>query len=87
VHEAASYGVPVVATQLLCAQLGWEDQQDLLAAPASDAQAFAKAVVTLYRSEGLWTLIRDNAAERIRTTCGQDVYEQALAASLDRVFR
>jgi O-antigen biosynthesis protein len=87
VHEAASYGIPVVATELLCAQLGWENGHDLLAAPAADPQAFAKAVVALCRFEELWTLIRDGAAKRIRTTCGQDVYEQTLAQVLDPLFR
>jgi glycosyltransferase involved in cell wall biosynthesis len=87
VHEAASYGVPVVATELLRAQLAWENQRDLLAAPGSDPAAFADAVIALYQSEALWTSLRANAAERIRSTCGPDVYEQTLAQILDRVFR
>jgi len=52
VHEAASYGVPVVATTLLRDQLGWEDGQDLLAAAPSDPEAFANHIIALYRTEG-----------------------------------
>jgi glycosyltransferase involved in cell wall biosynthesis len=78
VHEAASYGVPVVATELLREQIGWENQRDLLAAEASDAETFAKFVVALYRSEDLWVSIRRAAAERICDSCGHDAYEQAV---------
>jgi O-antigen biosynthesis protein len=38
VHEATSYGVPVVATELLRTQLGWEHERELLAADATDPQ-------------------------------------------------
>jgi O-antigen biosynthesis protein len=79
VHEATSYGVPVVATELLRGQLGWEHQRELLAADASDPKAFACLVVALYRSEALWTEIRCAAAARIRDACGQDAYEQAIS--------
>jgi glycosyltransferase involved in cell wall biosynthesis len=72
VHEAASFGVPVVATELLREQLGWENQRHLLAADASDAEAFASHVVALYRSEALWTTIRDGAAALIRASCAED---------------
>src|SRR5258708_36516276 len=54
VHEAASYGLPVVATELLRQQLGWEDGQELLAAEATDPAAFARHVVALQRDATLW---------------------------------
>jgi O-antigen biosynthesis protein len=82
VHEAASYGVPVVATELLRGQLGWENQRDLLAAEPNDPQAFASVIIALYRNEELWTHIRQEAAERIRTQCGHEAYQQALAGIL-----
>ena len=82
IHEAASFGIPVVATELLRAQLGWRDRQDLLVADADDPAAFAQHVLTLYRSERVWLGVRAGAAERIRVECGRDIYEDALAAVL-----
>lgn len=82
VHEAASYGVPVVATDLLRRQLAWEDGQDLLASDAADPEAFARQVLALYRSEELWNRVRTGAAERIRTECGRERYAQVLAEIL-----
>jgi O-antigen biosynthesis protein len=82
VHEAASYGVPVVATELLRGQLGWEHERELLAADGSDPAGFAALVVALYRSEVLWTRIRDAAAARIGDACGRDGYERAIGSIL-----
>ncbi len=82
VHEAASYGLPVVATDLLRRQLAWQDGEDLLAADSADPAAFARQVLALYRSEELWNRIRAGAAERIRTECRRETYEQVLATIL-----
>ncbi|HEY3846747.1 MAG TPA: glycosyltransferase [Acetobacteraceae bacterium] len=65
VHEAASFGLPVVATEQLRGQLEWEDGRDLLVAPASDATLFARQVVRLYRDPALWQSLRDTALERL----------------------
>ena len=44
VHQAASCGIPVVATELLRRQLGWIGGRDLVAVDAGDPAAFAHAV-------------------------------------------
>ena len=62
-HEAASFGVPIVATELLAAQLGWDDA--LLAADPADPAAFAAQVVRLYRDQALWERLRAAAAARV----------------------
>jgi glycosyltransferase involved in cell wall biosynthesis len=66
VHEAASFGIPVVASELLRRQLGWENGRELLAADVTDPDAFAGHIISLYQSEALWSNIRVAAAERVR---------------------
>lgn len=66
VHEAASFGVPIVATQLLADQLEWVDGRELLAADAREPERFARQIVTLYRDADLWTGLREAALERLR---------------------
>jgi GT2 family glycosyltransferase len=66
VHEAASFGVPVVASELLCRQLDWENGRELLAADVTNPHAFAGHIIDLYKSEPLWSSIRAAAAERVR---------------------
>jgi len=80
IHEAASFGIPVVATELLRQQLGWEHGQDLLASDPSDPAAFARHVLALYRSEVVWTQMRMRASERIRVECGQETYARVIQA-------
>jgi glycosyltransferase involved in cell wall biosynthesis len=52
VHQAASLGVPVVATFLLAQQLGWENERHLLV--ADSAEDFAAAVSRLFYNATLW---------------------------------
>jgi O-antigen biosynthesis protein len=78
VYKAASFGVPVVATSLLREQLGWRDGVELLSAEADDAAGFAAKVVALYRSEALWTGLRDAAADRLLRDNGREAYVRVL---------
>jgi len=78
VHEAASFGLPVVATDLLRRQLGWEDGVELLAAGAADPAAFARNVVAVQRDEALWLRLRDAALKRVRQDNNREVYAAAI---------
>jgi glycosyltransferase involved in cell wall biosynthesis len=82
VDEAASYGLPVVATDVLWRQLDWEDGQELLAASATDPTAFANQVVMLQRDEKLWERLRSAALERLGRKNSQEAYSAAIAEVL-----
>jgi O-antigen biosynthesis protein len=75
VHEAASHGIPVVATELLCRQLGWTSGRDLLSADANDPAVFAQQIVSLYRNKEQWEHLRGNALTRVRTENTRKLYE------------
>ena len=87
VHEAASFGLPVVATELLRRQLGWIAGQDILAAPATDAAAFAALIVALYRDKALWTRLRDSALVRLSREHNFKDYESTVEGVLNPVLR
>ena len=74
IHEAAAHGLPIVATQLLCDQVGWISGTDMMTAAIEDPQAFAHALVRLYNDETLWKQIRRNALHRIFVENRPDVY-------------
>ncbi|WP_298281745.1 glycosyltransferase [Acidocella sp.] len=63
IYEAASFGVPAVASDLLARQLGWGDE--LLSAPVNDATGFARQIARLYGDEALWAACRERAAARL----------------------
>jgi len=82
VYEAASFGLPVVATDLLCNQMEWTSGSEMLCSGVSDPARFAAHIVKLYRDAELWQRIRANAAARIRAENGRDQYVRALQAVL-----
>jgi len=84
VHSAASYGLPVVATEILREQLGWENHREILTADPTAPAAFAAHIVALYRSEELWQTIRGGAFARLRAENGRAAYTTAVRAALTR---
>ena len=78
VYEAASFGVPVVATELLRQQMNWENGRDLLSADGNDPAAFAKQIIALYQNVALWQRIRDSALDRLRRENSRDQYVEAI---------
>ncbi len=82
VQEAASFGLPVVATSLLAEQLEWHDNQELLAVPTDDPRGMAERIVALYRDETLWQRLRDSALGRLIAENGPETYDQPLVAAL-----
>jgi glycosyltransferase involved in cell wall biosynthesis len=83
VYEAASFGLPVVATDLLCRQMGWQGGIDLLAADSGSPDYFAELVVMLHREPAVWQRLRDNALQRLRAENGLEQYAAAIRAVLD----
>ncbi|HEY5300649.1 MAG TPA: glycosyltransferase, partial [Acetobacteraceae bacterium] len=78
VHEAASMGVPVVATALLAEQLGWQDGRELMAVPVGDAEGFARAVLAVYRDAAVWAALREAALARVAAECGTEEFAAAV---------
>ena len=78
VHEAASFGLPVIATQLIADQLGWCDE--LLV--ADSPEDFARAVLLAYRDERVWSDLRARAAGRVERENAPDDYSQNLGGIL-----
>ena len=65
VYEAAGYGLPVVASELLCNQLGWFEGTEILAADVDNPPGFAERVAMLYGSRRLWHTVRSHATARL----------------------
>jgi glycosyltransferase involved in cell wall biosynthesis len=81
IHEAASFGLPVVATHLLCNQLGWHNEKEIIAAKI-DSFDFAQKVIKLYKNEKLWGAIQKNALNFVRFEMSPSAYKQKIAEIL-----
>ena len=85
VHEAAAYGLPVVATDLLCRQLGWSDGVEIMAGGTDDPARFADAVIALYDDPEQWQTIRDAALDRLAHENSRTTYIDSLARILQEL--
>lgn len=84
VIESAAHGLPVVGTDLIARQLGWDPGVDLLAPAVSDAEAFAESCERLHNDEALWRRLRQAALERARREYGYSTFVGAVRDVLSR---
>ena len=83
IHEAVSYGLPVVATELLRRQLEWETEPELPTVSGDDAEAMAAAIVRLCRDEILWGSLREAAFDRLRQENQCETYKAAIRTAIE----
>ena len=81
-HEAAARGIPMVTTSLIQEQLGWAAQTHLLT--ADTAEDFAKACVSLYSDQALWTDIRLNSIDQVKYDCSAASFNGTIKKALLR---
>jgi glycosyltransferase involved in cell wall biosynthesis len=81
-YETASFGLPCVATGLLAAQLGWQDGQELLAAPVNRPRQFAAQIAKLYGTEALWEAVRARALARLAAENSVPSFNKSVAEIL-----
>jgi glycosyltransferase involved in cell wall biosynthesis len=84
-HEAASFGLPIVASSLLARQLGWQDGAELLTADVTDPKTFAAQILRLYTDAGLWTQLRATALARLADENSPELYKSQLSKILAEV--
>ncbi len=78
--EASANGLPTVGTELLRAQLGWVNGQEMLA--AADAESFSKCCLDLYHSRDTWEKVRAQVLVRVKNDYGPEAFERSLSAVL-----
>lgn len=78
-HEAAAYGLPIVATSLLREQVGWVEGEALLSAPSTHPELFASHVKRLYSDKDLWHHIREGALASVKRDVDPVAFKQRLA--------
>jgi GT2 family glycosyltransferase/Tfp pilus assembly protein PilF len=81
VHESAAYGLPVITTSLIAAQLEWQDGIELLVADTS--KDLAEQCIRLYQDEQLWNTLRFNALKKIATQCSPENFTKTLQQILN----
>jgi GT2 family glycosyltransferase len=78
--EAASHGVPIVATPILAKQLSWTNESELLV--AESATEFAAACIRLHNEQELWERLQTNALNAIKRDYSVQKFSQTIHESL-----
>jgi GT2 family glycosyltransferase len=73
-HEAASRGLPIVATPLIACQLGWHDEVLV----ADGAPAFAQACIRLHGEPSTWLRLRNAALAAVERDCSPTAFRRAV---------
>jgi GT2 family glycosyltransferase/glycosyltransferase involved in cell wall biosynthesis len=81
-HEAASRGLPMVASPLIASQLAWHDERELLV--GRDPEHFAAQCLRLYHEESLWERTRQAALFAIERECSRRGFLSALETAFGR---
>jgi len=76
VHHAAILGVPMVVSELIRRQLGWEADGEVLI--GSDPLAFAEACARLHAHSELWAGLRERALQRARAECSPELFRRTI---------
>ncbi len=82
-HEAASFGVPLVVSNLIGEQLGWQHGNECLM--AETPIAFAGECCRLYQDADLWERLRANALLRVVNELRGEVFAKSVASVIINV--
>lgn len=86
VHEATAHGIPVVCSELIQWQLGWNDGE-VLAADIYNPAAFAQQCLRLYRDEICWKQVRQRALQRVQTECAENQVQNTLLNAVTQALQ
>jgi GT2 family glycosyltransferase len=86
IYETAAFGLPCVATDMLAAQLGWENGKDIVTAPANNAKLFAAQIAKLYHAAPMWQQIRAGALKRLGVENSAGDFNKTVAEILRKAF-
>lgn len=79
-HEAAARGLPLVATPLIAAQLGWED----IVAVGRDAAGFAAQCIALHGNPARWNAMREQLLAAVVRDCAPKRFAQTVTDLVSR---
>lgn len=82
-QEAMAYGIPTVVSPLIADQLG---QKNSILLVGENPQDFAAKIIKCYTEPVVWSELRQNALQYIKTECSLDTYRERIKSVVDDVL-
>lgn len=83
VLQAAAFGLPIVCTDLLTGQLGWQDGKTVLSASRLSPKQFADQICDLYPNEELSKQLVQEAFKALKAHCSPRAQRETLEKILE----
>ncbi|MGC5749670.1 glycosyltransferase [Gluconobacter sp. NFX36] len=78
IYEAAAHGLPVIASDVLCKQIGWSIGSDIIKTEIHDIDEICNTIKELYSNKNKWEEIRENGINNIKNHNNLDLYSQLI---------
>jgi GT2 family glycosyltransferase len=85
-YEAASFGVPMVTTDLIASQLDWLNGVELLSESYNNPEKFAYNCYKLYSDSNIWRKIRENSLKKVSIDCSEEKFSGTLVDIVNSVL-
>lgn len=81
-YEAAAYGLPIVASDILCRQMGWICGKEIISSPTEMVECFSEAIMDNYYNYMSWEKLRSCSLKRIYKENNISLYENDISKIL-----
>ena len=79
--DAAAAGLPIIATRLLCSQLGWGEDTDMLVADSEEE--FIRKIKMMISNEAAWKSLQQNAHARVQQEYSDFAFQKSMGSMFD----
>ena len=77
--DAAAAGLPIIATRLLCKQLGWDEDRDILVADTEEE--FVNKIEMAMSDEVVWYSLQQNAHARVQQEYSDFAFQKSIKST------
>ncbi|MCP1237909.1 glycosyltransferase [Gluconobacter kondonii] len=78
IYEAASYGLPIIASNIIMNQTGWKSGKEILAFKSDNSKDLLDLVIKTFEDRVIWSSIRSNLINKFIINYNEDLYSSRI---------
>nr|WP_220572383.1 glycosyltransferase [Gluconobacter oxydans] len=79
IYEADAYGLPVIASEILVNQMGWDRDKEIISAKTDCENDFFNKIISVYNNYDTWLSVRSFSLERISKENSINTYAKIIS--------